>query len=62
MNVVIVEMRKPNGKLARTFRETFIGGLIGGRDAMKAKALAIIVRRCSPLFPGHTFSVRNSNM
>lgn len=62
MNVVIVEMRNAKGKLVRTFRETFIGGKVGGREAMKAEALAIIVRRCSPLFPGNTFNVRNSNM
>lgn len=62
MNVVIIEMRNTKGKLVRTFRETFIGGYCGGREAMKAEALKIIVNRCSPLFPGNTFKIRNSNM
>lgn len=61
MRVVIVEMRK-NGKLVRTFRETFAGPVVGGREEMKRLALTTIIRRCSPLFPGNTFHVRNSNM
>lgn len=62
MRVVIIEMRKPNGKLVRTFRESFSGPLVGGRDAAKVIALRTITERCGKLFPGNVFVVRNSNL